>query len=67
MFGLIASSADHVPDLRELVAGHEVAEPQRMLDLVDELQVGRHARSEVEAELDRGSRPPGYYPAVPFI
>ena len=43
---------NHVADLR-LVAEHEVSQPQRVLDLMDELQVGRHTRSEVEAELDR--------------
>ena len=47
---------DHVADLRELVAEREVTEPQRMLDLVHELQVRRHARSGVEAELDRRAR-----------
>ena len=45
MFGLIAKLRDHVSDLRQLVAQLEVAEPERVLDLVDELQVGRHARS----------------------
>ena len=47
---------DHVPDLGQLVAGLEVAETQGVLDLVDELQVGRHARGGVEPELDRRHR-----------
>jgi hypothetical protein len=44
---------NHIPDLGQLVAGLEVAEPQRMLNLVDKLQVGRHARRRVQSELDR--------------
>ena len=38
-----------------------------MLDLVDELQVGRHARSEVEAELDRRDSRRDHGLAVLFI
>ena len=49
---------DHVPDLGKLVTRLEVAKPQRVLDLLHELQVGRHPRVRVEPELDR---------AVPFI
>jgi hypothetical protein len=44
---------DRVPDLGLLVAGFEVAQPQGVLDLVDELEVGRHAGRGVEPELDR--------------
>ena len=50
---------DRVPDLGQLVAGLEVPELQRVLDLMHELQVGRHARGGVEPELigDTGPRP----------
>jgi hypothetical protein len=44
---------DHIPDLGQLVARFQVAEPERMLHLVDELQVGRHTRRGVEPEFDR--------------
>ena len=44
---------DHVPDLGQLVAGLEVAQPQGVLHLLDELQVRRHAGGRVEPELDR--------------
>ena len=47
---------DDVADLGQLVAGLEVAETQRVLDLMDELQVGRHAGGGVEPELDRRHR-----------
>ena len=43
---------DHLPHLRQLVALDEIAEPQRVLDLLDDLQVGRDARARIEAELD---------------
>ena len=46
-----------VPDLGKLVAGLEVAEPQRVLNLVHKLQEGRHARGGVEPELDRRRGP----------
>ena len=48
---------DHVPDLGQLVAGLEIAQPQRVLDLLDELQVGRHARGRIQPELDRRRGP----------
>jgi len=45
-----------VPDLRELIARREVAETQRVLDLLDDLEVRRYTRAEIEAELQcRGS------------
>ena len=47
---------DHIADLGQLIAGLEVSEPQRVLDLLDELQVGRHAGGGVEPELDRRRR-----------
>ena len=46
-----------VPDLRELIARREVAEAERVLDLLDELQVRRHTRAEIEAELHRRDPP----------
>ena len=59
---------DHIPDLGQLVAGPEIPEPQRMLDLMYELQVRRHARGRVEPELDRRSRlSAGRRRADPFI
>ena len=48
---------DHVPDLRQLVAQREVAQPQRVLDLVHQLQVGRHPGGRIQPELDRRPRP----------
>ena len=48
---------DHVPDLGQLITRLEVAQPQRVLDLLDELQVGRHPRGRVQPELDRRQRP----------
>ena len=48
---------DHVPDLGELVAGLEVAQPQRVLHLLDQLQVGRHAGGGIQPKLDRRPRP----------
>ena len=38
-----------------------------MLDLMDELQVGRHARSEIEAKLDRRDSQRSRGLAVTFI
>ena len=58
---------DHVPDLGQLVTELEVAEPKRVLDLVDELQVGWHPRSEVKAELDRRDSRQNHGFAVLFI
>jgi hypothetical protein len=53
---------DHVPDLGQLVAGFEVAQPQRVLDLLNQLQVGRHSGGRIQPELDRrrGRGPPGW-------
>ena len=48
---------DYVLDLGQLIARLQIAEPQRVLDLLDKLQVGRHPRRRVEPELDRRSRP----------
>src|SRR5690349_16210897 len=53
---------DHVPDLGQLITGLEVAEPQRVLDLLDELQVGRHPRGRIQPELDRRRRPARHGP-----
>src|SRR5271155_3366450 len=47
---------DHVTHPWKLIAGHEVAEAERVLDLMDELKVGRHARAGVEPEPDRRYR-----------
>ena len=44
--------SDHLPDLRQSVARDEIAEPQRLLHLLHDLQVGRHARARIEAKLD---------------
>ena len=45
---------DHLLGRRQLVARLEQAELQGLMDLLDQLQVGRHARSGVELELDHG-------------
>ena len=59
--GVDGQRGDHVADLGKLVTGLEVAQPQGVLDLVHQLQKGRHARGGVEPELDRrrGRCPPG--------
>ena len=43
---------NHLPDRRQLVSLGEIAQPQRVLHLLDDLQVRRHARARIEAELD---------------
>ena len=45
--------AGDVLDPRQLVAGPQVAKPQRVVHLVHELQVRRHARAPVQVERDR--------------
>jgi len=47
---------DDIFDPRKLVAAPQVPQPERLLDLVDELQVGRHARVRVEPEHQRRHR-----------
>ena len=41
-------------DLGQLVSRLQVAQPERVLDLLDELQVGGHTGRRVEPELERG-------------
>ena len=51
--GVDGEARDHVFDARQLVTGFEVAQAQRLFDLLHELQVGRYARRGVQTELDR--------------
>ena len=44
----------HILDGREPVARHQVAEPEGVLHLPDNLLVRRHPRARVEPEDDRG-------------
>ena len=59
VFGLMANEATTTPDPWYFIAGSEIPETERMLHLVDELQIGRHPGGGVEPELDRGPRTPG--------
>jgi hypothetical protein len=45
--------AGHVLDPRQLVTRTQEAEPQRIVDLVHQLQVGRHPQPPVQVERDR--------------
>lgn len=45
--------ADRLLDRRQPVSFGEVTEPEGLLDLVDELEVGRHAGTGLEPEPDR--------------
>ena len=56
---------DRVSHLWELVAGFQIAEPQRVLDLLNELEIGGHPGPWVEPEFD-GGIPPGRSPAGPL-
>ena len=48
-----------LPDLGQPVAALQIAQPQRMLDLVDELEIGRYTRGRIKPERDRrGSSSP---------
>ena len=44
--------SDHLPDFRELVSLDKNAEPQRALNLLDDLQVGRDTGARIESECD---------------
>ena len=54
--GVDGQLADDVLDRRELVALAQQAEPQRVPDLLDDLQVRREAGAAVEVELDHCAR-----------
>ena len=50
----------HLAHLRQLVTRLQVAQTQRLLDLLDQLQIRRDPRSRIERERDRrASDPPG--------
>jgi hypothetical protein len=54
--GVDGQRAHHVLDPRELIAPGQVAQPQRLLHLVHQLEVGRHPRRRVQPEGDPGRR-----------
>jgi hypothetical protein len=53
--GIDGQGSDDVSYSRELVAPSQITEPDRVLHLLDELKIGRHARARVQPKDDGGT------------
>src|SRR5215831_16474749 len=62
--GIDRGGRDDLPHRGELVADVEHAHPERLADLLDDLQVRGHYRAAVQPEADHRSNPPLKYYGV---